>query len=603
MINLALAGHPNCGKTVLFNRLTGLSQKVANYPGVTVERSQGKFKFAKDRLNIVDLPGTYSLSPDSEDGRIATAEIRSYNTDFTLIVLDSTQLQKNLAMAMEVLALGKPSMLLLNMEDELLSRGGEINNSLLEQKLGIPVLSISASRGWGMKEVLIRLKNPVEHFRVSPLAEKAEKTYGEWVSTAREMAGEAIQKKIHSHKLSDKLDALLLHRYWGLPIFIIIYYLLFQAVFSWAGPVMDSIESFFATLSNWTEATVSIPWLSQLLSEVVFGGVASVMVFLPQIIILFTFIAFMEYSGYMGRSAFLMDAMTRRIGLPGKAFLPLLSSYACAIPGIMAARTIESRREQLVTIFIAPFMTCSARLPVYVILITAFIPDKTLIFGLFHYRTLTMVALYLLGLLAAILTATVLKRIWKHKESMPYIQELPPYRRPSVLSIIKYINSRVWLFVKKAGTVIFITTIALWFLASYPKEAVAAEGTSASYVGMMGRQIEPLIAPLGFDWKIGVGIITSLAAREVVISTLATLAKIDEEDETALVSSFRKQFNLPSALSLLVFFVFALQCFSTLAAARRETDGWRIPIAMFTTMLTVAIVFSYLTYNIALRLV
>lgn len=607
----ALVGNPNSGKSVLFNRFTGLNQKVANYPGVTVEKISGRFKYSSKSVEIVDLPGIYGLSNYSEDAHIAVDFLLSGKTKINrlILVIDSTNLSRSLILPLQLLAMNLPCILVLNMEDELKARGGVIDKKLLSKELGLPVFSISAIKGWGLNALIDYLKEQINTEKKGNNASAFPHVIKQkdqleleiksefFAQKANVLGKKVIQKKIKSDVFSDKLDAILLHRVWGLLIFSLLFLFVFQSVFSYVTPLMDGVEAGFAWLGESIESSWKDSWYRNLLVEGVIGGVGSVLVFLPQITVLFFFIGLLEFSGYMSRASFVTDRFMNKVGLQGKSFLPLLSSYACAIPGVMATRSLESKRERLITIFISPFMTCSARLPVYILLITAFIPDKYYLGGIIGLRTLSFLFLYILGGMAAIGTAAILKKIWASTESLPFIQELPPYRYPTLRAIIQFVWQRVWLFLKKAGGIIFVITVLLWALASFPSKSVEQEGVKASYVGHIGLAIEPIIKPLGFDWKIGIGLVTSLAAREVVVSTLAIIYSINEENEDKLLEIIRRELNFAQGMSLLVFFIFALQCLATLAVVKRETGNWKLPVFMFIYMSSLAYLFSFVCYQ------
>ena len=596
MSTIALAGNPNSGKSVLFNRFTGLQQKVANYPGVTVEKVSGASRFSAGKFTFLDLPGIYSLNESSEDAKIATEILqgKKENINTVIIVLDSTNLKRSLALAMQIKDQGKSAIVALNMLDELMARGGKIDEELLQKKLGVPVFSISATRGWGLGKLIKYIEEDNSH---SPSAAVNEKSLEEYQKEASKIAAIVYSAKLKSSKFSERIDAVVLHRFLGPLTFIVLFLFIFQSIFSWATFFMDGIEAGFNLLSGWVEVFVPDSLFQDFLIEGGIKGVGSVLTFIPQIIILFLFIGLMEYTGYMARASFVMDRFMEKIGLQGKSFLPLLTAFACAIPGIMATRAVASKKDRLITIFIAPFMTCSARLPVYTLLITGFIPNINYLGGLIGLRTLSLIGLYLAGVLGAIFTALIMKVSMQNTKSVAFIQEIPPYRMPSAKVLCMFIWTRVLIFLKKAGKIIFTVTVILWILASFPRQAVSTEGVGASYAGMIGKTIEPAIRPLGFDWKIGLGLVTSLAAREVIISTLATIYGIENKDQRALEEILRQDLSLPSALSLLVFFVFALQCLATVAVVRRETGSWKWPILQFLYMFTLAYTSSLILYQ------
>ena len=595
---IALIGTPNSGKTLFFNRLTGLKQKVANYPGVTLEKKTGQYKF-NSKLKIIDLPGLYSLDPSSMEAKVTTEFLKKEKLDAIFIVVESTDILKGIFLTMQLLKFNIPCQLFLNMEDELASRGGKIDTEKLSLELGINIFSISALKGWGLKKVFTELKNSAEIFFTSP-QKKIDKNLStiEIMDEAQKCCKKVILKKIKSDVFSEKLDAILLHRFWGSIFFILFFIVIFQSIFSWSAPFSDLIENSLEWLKEkWSLLLPEKGLIVSLINEGIFSGIVGVAVFLPQIIILFFFIAVMEFTGYMSRASFVADKVMGKFGLQGGAFLPLLSSFACAIPGILSTRTIANKKQRWITIFISPFMPCSARLPVYTLVVLAFVPDKSYIL---HIRTLTMIFLYFLGILIALITAVILKKIWKIKDDyqQDYIQEIPPYRIPTLGSIFIFLWQKVHTFVAKTGKIIIVLSILLWILLSYPQKAVEIEGVSKSYAGRVGKMIEPTIEPLGFDWRIGIALVSSLAAREVVISTLAIIYQTDEGESQKILTTFQKEMTFATAMSLLIFFMFALQCFSTIAVVKKETMGWKIPIVMFVYMSLLAYFCSLITYQV-----
>jgi len=769
---IALAGNPNVGKTTLFNLLTGLRQKVANYPGVTVERKSGRLTGATP-AEIIDLPGTYSLNPKSLDERIAydmlVGRIEGERPpDLVVCVTDATNLERNLYLASQVMDLGLPTVIALNMMDAAEEAGLDINASALSHALGIPVIPMTAARKKGMEalrealladppapairrwtlmsavaskvhpltnvlascvpdlpapqrfsEVLHTLANDqalaywadrAPGFHQAVLDARTDLNtrnvpyrqaevigrYG-WLSP---LVAKVVTRRKNAGELSwsDRLDAVLTHRIAGPLLFLVILAVIFQAVFSWATPAMDLIEGVIAGLSGGVRSLLPRGAPTDLLVDGVIAGVGNVLVFLPQILLLFFFLGLMEDTGYMARTAFIMDRIMSKVGLSGGSVVPLLSSFACAIPGIMAARTLANERDRLITIMVAPLMSCSARLPVYTLFIAAFIPAGRL-FGFMGYQGLAMFSMYLLGTVMAFVAAWVLKRFVFKGDSSYFAMELPPYRLPQFKHVLWRMVERSKLFVLRAGKIIFLMSIVLWFLASYPKadpppamqaqqgtlearyavtlDSVAtAQGLTVpaflslgpveqalgliaagtpdtetelaalrieypkrvtgawaifeaqqtldeglttianekagyqvrnSFIGMFGRALEPVMRPLGFDWKISAGIVTALAAREVIISALATLYSVGDADETSpLLKDQLKADTYPDgspvytplvAVSLLIFFVFALQCISTLAIARRETNSWRWPAVMWLYMTGLAYLFSFIVYQ------
>lgn len=596
---VAVVGAPNCGKSTLFNRLTGLRQKVANYPGVTVEKRLGKVRVESGReITLVDLPGIYSLTARSEDERVARGVLLGEMPglpppDAVLLVVDSTNLNRNLSLAAPILDLGIPTLIVLNMSDDLRSRGGRVDGDRLAEQLGVPVIQASAARGEGLEAIRAFLSGRSEVRR------RLELPVVQDIGSRRRWAVHATGRSGYQAPAaavwSRRLDSAFLHPLAGPLIFLLVVVAVFQSIFTLAQPLMDGTEDVIAVSGGWIGSLLPDSWFRDLLLEGVWAGVGSVLVFLPQILFLFVLIGVMEDSGYLARAAVIADRTMARVGLEGKAFIPLLSAYACAIPAIMATRTIESRRERLATILIAPFMTCSARLPVYALVIAAFLPEKPLLGPFLGTRAAAMIGLYGLGFLAAVATARLLKStLLKRRSPLPFTLELPPYRWPTMQSIGLRLADRSLIFLKRAGTVILLTTVVLWFLASVPRTNGQPPEISRSLAGSVGRAVEPVIEPLGFNWKIGIGLITSLAAREVIVGTLGTIYGIEAGEEGAdegspgLQQALKQDLTPGAAVALLIFFAFALQCMSTVAVVRRETGGWRLPLLQFAYMLVLA---------------
>ena len=719
---VAIVGNPNSGKSTLFNRLTGLNQKVANYPGVTVEKKVGRASLTCGcTVDLLDLPGTYSLRPRSPDERIVRDVLLGLNADtpaphLVVFVLDATGLDRHLYLALQVIEIGRPVIVALNMMDAAREAGIEVDVAALERLLGVPVLPVSGRTGEGLP----RLRETLEYSvapsgapsarRFSPEMERALETLATGLgrrgapnglnprhlaiallldedpdeplsrtfhlSSAEELRGlragldrvvpdwrtqepvghfEAIEKLLGSvvrrpghagDPVRARIDRVLTHRVLGPVIFLALMATVFQSIFTWAAPAMDAIESGFGALGVLVGSLMPPGPLRSLVVDGVIAGAGTVIQFVPQIAILFFFIALMEDSGYMARAAFIMDRLMGAVGLSGRAFIPLLSSFACAIPGILATRTIEDRRDRFTTILIAPFMSCSARLPVYALLIGAFIPDRR--WGIVSLPGLTLFALYLLGIVVAVAAAWVLKRSVLRGPRPLYVMELPAYRMPAWRDVLLAVRDRSWVFVQKAGTVIVAMSIVLWFLASFPVghpetraleqrlagveetapgvgatgEATAATRADAaalraevagsqlrhSFAGQVGRLIEPVVAPLGFDWKIGIALLTSFAAREVMVSTMATVYNLEDADEGSiplrakLREARHPDTGLPAytplvAVSLMVFFVLACQCMSTVAVVRRETNSWRWPIIMVVFMNALAWAASFAVFQ------
>ncbi len=706
---IALAGGPNCGKSTLFNTLTGLRQKVANYPGVTVEKKVGLCTLPDHQVvELVDLPGTYSLRPASPDEVVVRDVLLGVQPDtalpdLTLFVLDATRLERQLYVCLQVIDIGRPVLVVLNMMDAAAAEGVAIDVELMARVLGTPVVAVSARTGEGIEALraaickdpppppplrhalppaaqeavdritaMLPMRGPLAeisrpHVALAllldedendPLLRSAPVAIREQVRILRKTLAEATpewhadEPVGHYHAIEallgsavrqgprpdrsvrDRIDKVLTHRIIGPILFVTIMGAIFQSVFAWAIPLQDLIDSLVSGTGRAVGPLLPAGPIRSLAVDGVIAGVGAVVAFVPQIAILFLFIALMEDSGYLARGAFIMDRVMRVFGLSGRAFIPLLSSFACAIPGIMATRTIDSRRDRLTTILIAPFMSCSARLPVYALLIGAFIPNRMV--GFLSLSGLILFALYFLGILAAVLVAWALRRTALKGSPPLHVMELPPYRMPSWRSVVVTVSERVWLFIAKAGTVILAVSIVLWFLASYPKnqeairpleqrlEQAAAAGNQAevltlqneiagsslreSFAGQAGRLFEPVIKPLGFDWKIGIALLSSFAAREVMVSTMATVYNLDDAGDGSL--SLRNKLRNAKdpvtgkpdytplvAISLMVFFVLACQCMSTLAVVRRETNSWGWPIFMLVMMNSMAWLASFAVFQ------
>jgi ferrous iron transport protein B len=588
---VALVGPPNSGKSTLFNRLTGLRQKVANYPGVTVEQRVGRLNgIGRGDLTLIDLPGIYGLDSYSEDARVAVEVLHGEMPgtpapDAILLVLDSLQLRRQLMLAAPVLALGLPTLLLLNMSDLMEARGGRVDTLALAQELGVPVAKISATRGAGLDAITHFLNRKAEAEKPVPAEGKIElpvmgnpRSYRQW---ATGISTRTKYKAPISNAWTKRIDGVLLHRIWGPLIFLAVVFAVFQVVFSIGQPLSDAFGNVLNLAGDKVGMLFGHGWLESLLIDGVWRGVASVLVFLPQILLLFLFIGVLEDSGYLARAALIADRVMRSIGLNGKAFIPLLSAYACAVPAIMATRTIENKRDRFATILVAPFMTCSARLPIYMLMIAAFIPNTPLLGDFFGLRAAVMLSLYVLGFVAALATARLLKSSILKASSAPFILELPQYRLPTVRSLSLRLLDRGKVFLRQAGTVILVVTLVLWVLSHIPFHT----DLTTSVIGRLGHLIEPAIRPLGFNWKIGIGLLTSVVAREVIVGTLGTLYGADPATQSlGLQAALRHDLTLGGAMALVVFFAFALQCTSTLAIVRRETNSWRWPALQFVYM-------------------
>ncbi len=615
-LRLGLIGSPNAGKTTLFNALTGLRAKVGNYPGVTVERREGKVEIDGRSCVIVDLPGTYSLDPLSPDEAIVTQLLAGELSgvpapDALAMVVDACSLERSLLLIAQVLRLQKPTCLVLTMVDELAARGGELDRERLARALQVPVVGVVGHRGIGF-ETLRELLGQPEHWErpaVPPPAPVHERA--QWAAS---VLAACLRRRHGRHRLTDAVDRIVLHPLLGTLLFASVMIFFFQLIFTWAAPAMDFVDSMIRSTAEVARTQLPPGPLSDLLTEGVIAGVGNVVIFLPQIVLLFALLYLLEDVGYMARAAFVVDRLMGKIGLDGRCFVSLLSSYACAVPGIMATRTIASAKRRLVTILVAPLMTCSARLPVYALLIGAFVP-ATAVWGPLGLQGLVLFGLYLLGALSALLAAAIFHRFVVRSEQLPFYMELPTYRVPTLKLWANQIWGSARAFLRRAGTIILLVSIALWVLlhfprstppAELPEDAAARYALEHSAAGRIGHALEPVLAPLGFDWKIGVGLVASLAAREVIVSTLGQIYAASEE-ETSLRAALRadvdprtgeKLFTPARVASLLVFFVFALQCTSTLAVMRRETNSWRWPAFAFGYLLALAYGASFLTHRI-----
>jgi ferrous iron transport protein B len=611
MRTVALIGPPNCGKSTLFNRLTGLRQKVANYPGVTVEHHSGRMKsIGRNDLTLIDLPGIYSLATYSEDARVAvevlTGKMRGVpKPDCVLLVLDATHLNRQLMLAAPVFSIGLPTLVLLNMSDQLDARGGKIDTLALARELGHPVALISAAQGKGLEsipEFLLRAgSRPDDGLR--PVQLPVLQSAASCRSWATQVTSRTKYQSPAVSLWTRRLDSVLLHRVFGPLFFLAVVVAVFQVVFSLGQPLSDGMGVLLTHAG--AKAALLLPdnWLRALLRDGLWNGVQSVLVFLPQILLLFLFIGVLEDSGYLARAALIADRLMRSIGLNGKAFIPLLSAYACAVPAIMATRTIENKRERIATILVAPFMTCSARLPIYTLIIAAFIPNQKFLGGIIGLRAIVMLGLYVLGFLAALITAKMLNSSVMKAVQAPFILELPQYRWPTLTSLGLRLYDRGKLFLKKAGTVILGVTFMVWVMSVLPIHGGQFSDLSTSVIGHLGHWIEPVLRPLGFNWKIGIGLLSSIVAREVIVGTLGTLYGIDPATHAlGLQAALRHDITLGGAIALVVFFAFAMQCTSTLIVVRRETNSWKLPAMQFFYMTGVAYVAALVTNQVIMRL-
>jgi ferrous iron transport protein B len=654
---IALAGNPNAGKTTLFNALTGLKQKVANYPGVTVERKEGVWRSGENAARLIDLPGLYSLDVTSMDEQIAhdvlTGKVENLpKPDAVIAVVDATNLERNLYLVTQILEYRIPVVIALTMIDLAEKQSLEIDTARLSELLELPVIAVKAAQKQGIAELAEMAFAAAEaqepprlawlagaefpeseediHLSLSDDAAANRKIFARYnfISDVYQESVNALQTT--ERTVSEKIDTVLTHKFFGLVILIGILLLVFQTIFSWAELPMSLLETGFGALGDFAKAQLPEGILADLVVDGMIAGVGGVLVFLPQIILLFLFISILEDTGYLSRAAFLLDKLMSKFGLHGKAFLPLMSSFACAIPGIMATRTIENPRDRLATILIAPFMSCSARLPVYTLMIATFFAGQT-VFGFISLAAVLMLAMYSLGIVTAILVAFILKRTLLKSPPPPFVMELPPYRLPNLRSVLQNMFTRSWLFVKRAGTVILAISVILWALAYFPRtntELFIPPGDTASveeiqkakedfqqseqlrnsYAGRLGHLIEPAIAPLGFDWKIGIALISSFAAREVLVSTLSIIYNVgkdaNEESDTLkdALKDAKRADGTPvwtplTALTLMVFFVLAMQCMSTVAIVRRETNSWAWTLFMVGYMTALAYFAAFLTYQ------
>jgi ferrous iron transport protein B len=675
---VALVGNPNCGKTAIFNLLTGLNQKVSNYPGITVEKKEGTVYAQGDKtFNLLDLPGTYSLSAESFDEQIVSDQVLSWakgeNPPAVIVsVVDASNLSRNLYLTTQLLDLDIPTIVVLNMMDQL-KDSSQIEIQKLKKELGVSaVVPISAKMNWGLdalksaiqkllvnvaqtnhqsqwinQDISHQIKLLIEpHFSSSKFAaahalrriSRNESLNGEnfnieairnsilelgyntdtleatlrykWIDGILPFVQPKIRTKIQKETRSERWDKILTHPWMGPAIFMAILYFIFQSIFTWASIPMDWIQAGIDNIAIFVLSNMSPGMLRDILVEGIIGGVGAIVIFLPQILILSFFLTVLEDTGYMARVAFMLDKSMTKMGLHGKSILPLMSAYACAIPGIMSTRTIDSWKERLVTILILPLMSCSARLPVYTLLISAFIPPIT-VGGYFNLQGLTLVVMYFLGTVTALILAKIFSRFIKEKSSSSFVMELPPYRAPITRSVIRQVFIRGKLFLVNAGKIIMAISILLWFLASYPKVDSSLTDVNPihhSYAGKIGHAMEPVIRPLGFDWKIGIGLLTSFAAREVMVSTMATIYNVEDRgDETvnlreAMRNDVDEKTGVPVytpliALALMVFYVFAAQCMATFAIVRQETNSWKWPLFMIAYLTILAYAGAFIVYR------
>lgn len=615
-LRAALLGNPNCGKTALFNLLTGSRQKVANYAGVTVERKEGVVATPGGRRVVVlDLPGAYSLNALSADEAVTRDIVTGHRAgepvpDLLVCVADATNLKLNLRLVLEARSLGLPMVLALNMSDAARREGIHIDREVLERELGMPVLETVGIRHDGAHELLAFFEQWQATRRSGQGARAWHAPHFDEVMATqlevRRILGLAVQTPADTLHTDDAIDRVVLHPLWGMLILAFTLFMMFQAVFSWATVPMDAIKGGVDGLAELVREQVPAGVLQSLLADGVLAGAGGVLVFLPQILILFFFILVLEDSGYLPRAAFLLDRVMGTVGLSGRSFIPLLSSFACAIPGVMATRTITHWRDRLVTIMIAPLMTCSARLPVYALLISAFIPERT-VGGVFNLQGLVMFALYVGGIVGAMAVAAVFK-LWRgNARPTPLVMELPAYRWPSLRNLAQGLFERASIFVKRVGSIILALMVVLWFLSTYPGAPEGATGAAIQYsfAGQLGRLLETVFAPIGFNWQIAIALVPGLAAREVAVGALGTvyaLSASGEDVAAELGPLIAHSWSLATALSLLVWYVFAPQCISTLVTVRRETNSWRYVALMAGYLFALAYGASWLTYRITLML-
>ncbi len=619
--SVALVGNPNCGKTALFNLLTGARQKVANYAGVTVERKVGIARLRNGRtVSVIDLPGAYSLTPATPDEQVTLEVIEGRRVgeaapDAIVAVVDATNLRMNLRLVLELLHLGRPTIVALNMTDVARSQGFAIDAAVLAAELGCPVVETVAVRHDGHAGLLLQLEAQLDAQMQHPAALPHRPEIAAGTPEARTPAD--LQREVKRilalaapgaasfQRFHHRLDAWVMHPVWGLAILAALLFLMFQAVFSWAAGPMDLIKSGMAAAGDFTGSHMAAGPLRSLLVDGVIAGAGSVLVFLPQILILFFFILLLEDSGYLPRAAFLLDNLMGKVGLSGRAFIPLLSSFACAIPGIMATRTIANWRDRLATIMIAPLMTCSARLPVYALLIGAFVPARAV--GPFNLRGLTLFGLYVAGVASAMAVAWVFKRFWMKSRYQPLMLELPPYRVPGLRNLALGLWERARIFLRRVGGIIFALTVVLWFLSSYPTPPPGATGAAIQYsiAGLMGQALQHVFAPIGFNWQISIALVPGMAAREVAVGALGTVYALSAAGNSvaeSLSPVIAQGWSIATAYSVLAWFVFAPQCLSTLAVVKRETNSWRYPVLMAVYLFALAYAAAFITYRVTLAL-
>ena len=605
---VALVGNPNAGKSALFNALTGARQKIANYPGVTVERKAGRLILPNgESLELVDLPGTYGLDTSSPDEEVTRRVIMGEQPgqakpDVLVCVLDASNLEQHLVLVQEVLELGRPTVVALNMVDLAERDGLVLDPEALAAELGVPVVPTVAVRRRGLDALTAAVATTREAAASSPPRPRPHLTGPERRMLARTMARGATLSETAVHRLHARMDQVLLHPWLGPVVLFALLFVVFQAVFSWAKPAQDALDALFTGGADWLRAHMAASLLRDLITDGVIAGVGSVVVFLPQILVLFFFILMMEATGYMARAAFLMDRLMAGVGLSGRSFIPLLSSFACAVPGIMATRSITDPRDRLTTILIAPMTTCSARLPVYAVIIAAFIPAHQVLPGV-GLQGLVLFALYAIGIVGAMAAALLMRRTITRGEASGFIMELPKYQLPTVKDLALGLYQRGWIFLRRAGTIIFTVAIVLWLLLNFPRAEPGRDQVDASIAGHIANGLAVVVEPIGFNRDIALSLIPTMAAREVAVSSLATTYAVGATDEDARAEGLAKQlkshWSMATALAFLAWFVFAPQCMSTIAVTRRETNGWKWPAFMLGYLFALAYVFAGAVYWIA----
>lgn len=612
---IALVGMPNVGKTALFNKLTGSFQRVANFPGVTVEKKTGWVSENGEKiLEVIDLPGIYSLDATTLDEKVTKDFLlkkeNATSADLFVLVLDATNLDKSLFLALQLKELGYPLVIALNLMDEAKKRNLTLDLEKFAHKLNAIIVPTSASSGEGVSELVHSIKSELvkRHHVELTIPEQFQKVFRSPVYVSGifkeidELLNEVTITKLRPDTFTEKVDSVVLHPFWGIVLLFSILLIIFQTLFSWASPLQDLIEAGFGLAGNFATENISNTLLKSLVVDGIISGVGGVLVFLPQIVLLFLFIQFLEDLGYLGRAAFLMDSFMRRIGLPGKAVIPLLSSHACAIPGMLSTRVIDNHRERLITMLVIPLTTCSARLPVYAILISALIPNVSM-GGMPWLKLpgLVLFGLYMLGFLSALLVSFVFKKTLPESSPSMLLMELPPYRVPRIKNLLLVMKNKAMIFIKKAGGIILIVSLVIWVLVTFPQKDGITH-IEQSYAADIGRVFEPVFRPLGFDWRITTALIPSIGAREVVVSALSLVLSVEGANEKGLSDALLTQFGVGTLVALLIWFVFAPQCISTFAVMKRETNSYKWPVIMVLYTMTLAYVFAFLARQIVLIL-